>query len=291
MQCVHGEPRYRVAHLASATATPSGRVGRVTHPFLQGPRPRAFAHRGWHSGDLQGLENSMSAFRRAVDRGYRYVETDVHATADGVVVMHHDPHLDRTTDGRGSIRRLPWSAVRTARIAGREQVCRFDDVLEELPDAAFNVDVKADQAVGPVLDVLRRHRAWGRVCLASFDDRRLGRLRRGGGSQLLTSMGPRSVAALWAASRPGGAPVRRWVAGGVAQVPPVHGRLRVIDPRFVRAAHRWGWEVHAWTVDDLDEMRRLLDLGVDGLVTDRPAQLSEVLRERAEAPRGSADPV
>ena len=65
----------------------------------------------------------------------------------------------------------------------------------------------------------------------------------------------------------------------------------MIDPRFVRAAHRWGWEVHAWTVDDVDEMRALLDLGVDGLVTDRPAQLSEVLRERVGSPRGSVDPV
>lgn len=255
----------------------------MTHPFLQGPRPRAFAHRGWHSGDLDGMENSLSAFRRAVDEGYRYIETDVHATADGVVVMHHDEHLDRTTDGRGAIRRLPFSAVGSARIAGREPVCRFDEALEELPEALFNVDVKAEEAVEPVLEVLRRQRAWDRVCLASFDDGRLRRLRRGGGPQLLTSMGPRSVAALWAASRPGGSWLRRAVGGQAAQVPPVHGRIRVVDRRFVRTAHRWGWEVHAWTVDDADEMHRLLDLGVDGLVTDRPAVLRDVLDERAAA--------
>lgn len=235
----------------------------------------------------------MSAFRRAVEEGYRYVETDVHATADGVVVMHHDPHLDRTTDGRGAIRRLPWSAVGTARIAGREPVCRFDEALEELPEAAFNVDVKAESAVGPILEVLRRHRAWDRVCLASFDERRLRTLRREGGPRLLTSMGPRSVATLWASSRPGGALLRRWVGGDAAQVPPAHGRLRVVDDRFVRAAHSRGWEVHAWTVDDADEMRRLLDLGVDGLVTDRPARLRDVLRERGceMASQDGADPV
>lgn len=261
----------------------------MNHPFLQGPRPRAFAHRGWHSGDLDGMENSLSAFRRAVDEGFRYIETDVHATADGVVVMHHDEDLDRTTDGRGAIRRLPWSAVGSARIGGREPVCRFDEVLEELPEALLNVDVKAADAVGPVLEVLRRHRAWDRVCLASFDEKRLRRLRREAGPQLLTSMGPRSVAALWASSRPGGSFAQRWVDGSCAQVPPVQGWLQVVDPRFVAAAHRLGREVHVWTIDDVAEMHRLLDLGVDGLVTDRPAALRDVLAERA-APGESTAP-
>ena len=265
----------------------------MSHPFLQGPRPRAFAHRGWHSGDLDGMENSLSAFRRAVDEGFRHIETDVHATADGVVVMHHDEHLDRTTDGRGAIRRLPWSAVATARIGGREPVCRLDEALEQLPEALFNIDVKAEDAVGPVLEVLRRHQAWDRVCLASFDEKRLRTLRREAGPQLLTSMGPRSVAALWASSRPGGALLKRWADGSCAQVPPAHGRIQVVDARFVTAAHRLGREVHVWTVDDVAEMHRLLDLGVDGLVTDRPAALRDVLAERAAAAEvaGRADPV
>ncbi|GAA3359894.1 MULTISPECIES: glycerophosphodiester phosphodiesterase [Saccharopolyspora] len=252
----------------------------MTHPFLQGPWPRAFAHRGWHLGDLHDMENSLSALRRAVAEGYRYVETDVHATADGVVVLHHDPSLDRTTDGRGTIRRLPWSAVGSARIGGREPVARLDDVLEELPQALLNIDVKEDTAVRPVLEVVRRHDAWDRVCLASFDDRRLRELRRGGGEALLTSMGRRAVTTLWGASRYGGWGLRSRVDGAAAQVPPRRGRIQVVDPRFVRTAHRWGREVHAWTVDEPEQMRRLLDLGVDGLVTDRPDLLREVLGER-----------
>jgi glycerophosphoryl diester phosphodiesterase len=259
----------------------------MTHPFLRGPWPRAFAHRGWHTGDLRGMENSLSAFRRAADEGYRYVETDVHATADGVVVMHHDSHLDRTTDGRGAIHGLRWSAVGSALIAGREPVCRLDDLLEELPETCFNVDVKADSAVRPVLRVLRRHNAWDRVCLAAFDDRRLEMLRRHGDRRLLTSMGRRSVTALWAGSRFRARPLRALVRGSAAQVPPRQGRLRVIDSRFVRWAHRCGLEVHAWTIDDATEMTDLLDLGVDGLVTDRPEVLREVLQRRG---RWSTEP-
>lgn len=250
-----------------------------THPYLDGPHPRAYAHRGWHLDDLAGMENSLSGFRRAVAEGYRYLETDVHATSDGVVVVHHDSTLDRTTDLSGPVAALPWSAVGRAMIGGREKITRLDELLEELPDALFNIDVKADGAVEPVLAVLRRSGAMGRVCLASFSDARLARLRRLGGPRLLTSMGPRSAGALWLAGR---VPVAGLaVRGTVAQVPAAQGRLRVVDGRFVRAAHQRGVEVHVWTIDDEAEMTRLLDLGVDGLVTDRPDVLRDVLRARA----------
>ncbi|MGW1680037.1 glycerophosphodiester phosphodiesterase [Saccharopolyspora sp. NPDC002376] len=257
----------------------------MTHPFLLGPRPRAFAHRGWHLGELHDLENSLSAFRRAVEEGFHYIETDVHATADGVVVVNHDETLERTTDGRGTIRRLPWSAVRTARIGGREPVCSLDAALEELPDTFFNIDVKDDSAVEPVLRTLREHDAWDRVCLASFAEHRLTQLRRAAGPRLLTSTGKRSAGLLWLGSKWGGWPLRSLVVGSAAQVPQEFGSLSVIDRKFVRQAHRWGIEVHVWTVDDPAEMRQLLGIGVDGLVTDRPDVLNDVLRERFGDPR------
>ncbi len=250
----------------------------MTHPYLAGPRPRAFAHRGWHVGDLTGMENSLSSFRRAVQEGYRYIETDVHATSDGVVVVHHDHTLDRTTDGKGLVADLPWIEVSQARIGGRETITRLADVLEELPDTFFNIDVKSEGAVEPILGLLRKAKALQRVCLASFSDSRLARLRRGGGPELLTSMGPRSAGALWAAGRIPLAGLA--VRGQVAQVPVSQGRLRVVDRRFVQAAHRRDLEVHVWTIDDEADMRALLDLGVDGLVTDRPDVLREVLRSR-----------
>ncbi|GAB3686472.1 glycerophosphodiester phosphodiesterase [Saccharopolyspora tripterygii] len=261
----------------------------MTHPFLDGPWPRAFAHRGWHLGELAAMENSLSAFRAAADEGYRYVETDVHATGDGVVVVHHDASLERTTDRAGAIARLPFSEVSQAKIGGREPVASLDAALEEFPGLLFNVDVKADSAAGPVLRTLRRHNAWDRVCLASFDDRRLDLLRKVGGPRLLTSTGQRGVAALWAWSR---LPLlsrlpsvgsqrgeRGPIRGAAVQVPTRFKGLEVVDERFVALAHRWGVEVHVWTVDEPSEMRRLLDLGVDGLVTDRPDLLKALLRD------------
>ncbi|MFD4668256.1 glycerophosphodiester phosphodiesterase [Lentzea sp. NPDC058450] len=250
----------------------------MTHPYLAGPRPRAFAHRGWHVGDLAGMENSLSSFRRAVQEGYRYIETDVHATADGHVVVHHDHTLDRTTDAQGHVATLPWTEVARARIGGREPVARLADVLEELPGTFFNIDVKSEEAVQPIITLLRRTKALHRVCLASFSDNRLARLRKIAGPELLTSMGPRSAGALWAARRIplAGAAVR----GQVAQVPVSQGRLHIVDRRFVQAAHRRALEVHVWTIDDEADMRALLDLGVDGLVTDRPDVLREVLQSR-----------
>ncbi|MDQ3760903.1 MAG: glycerophosphodiester phosphodiesterase [Actinomycetota bacterium] len=257
----------------------------VRHPFLDGPFPRAFAHRGWHLGELAGMENSLAAFRRAAAEGYRYLETDVRVTRDGVVVVLHDATLDRTTDGSGEVAQLDWATVRTARVGGREPVCRLADLLEELPDSLFNIDVKADSAVAPILELLRCTRQWHRVCLASFSEARLQRLRTVAGPQLLTSMGTASVIALWLRSvlpLPFGPPI----CGELAQVPVRQYGLTVVDRPLVRYAHRRGLEVHAWTVDRAEEMAALLDLGVDGLITDRPDVLRDVLRARGFSPGG-----
>lgn len=261
------------------------------HPYLDGPFPRAFAHRGWHIGDLAGMENSLAAFRRAAAEGYRYLETDVQATRDGVVVVHHDATLDRTTDGSGVIGRLDWATVRTARVAGREPVCRLDELLEELPEALVNIDVKSDAAVLPVLEVLRRTDTWHRVCLASFSEARLQRLRREAGPRLLTSMGAMSAAALRVRSvlPAGTARFQRPIRGGLAQLPVRRHGITLVDRAVLRYAHRHGWEVHVWTVDRAQDMARLLDLGVDGLVTDRPEVLRDVLRARRAWPGAAAD--
>ena len=249
------------------------------HAFFGGPYPRAFVHRGWHYDDLSGMENSLPAFRRAVSEGYHYLETDVHATSDGVVVVHHDAVLDRTTDLSGPIARQPWQVVRTAKIGGREPVSRLEDVLEELPDAFFNIDVKAERAIGPLVETLRRTNSYRRVCVASFSESRLARVRRAAGDGLLTSMGTRAIARLWASGR---LPVLRGGRGNqrIAQVPVRQGRLTIVDKRLIAAAARRGIEVHVWTIDEPDQMHELIDLGVDGIMTDRPGVLRDVLRER-----------
>jgi len=243
-------------------------------PFLDHPGPIPFAHRGG-AGDWP--ENTMPAFEGAVALGYRYVETDVHVTADGVLVAFHDDRLDRVTDRTGLIRELPWAEVRRARVEGREPIPLLEDLLGTWPELRVNIDPKHDTAVDPLVDVIRRTGSIDRVCVGSFSDRRLGRISAMLGPRLCTSLGPKGVARLRAASF--GLPAGRLPAR-CAQVPPGTGRVPLVDERFVRAAHHRGLQVHVWTIDDEAEMHRLLDLGVDGIMTDRPAVLRGVLEAR-----------
>ncbi|GAA4987279.1 glycerophosphodiester phosphodiesterase [Kitasatospora paranensis] len=249
------------------------------HPFLDQPGPLAFAHRG---GDLGHPENSFAAFAAAVALGYRYLETDVHATRDGVLVAFHDSRLDRVTDRTGAVADLTWETVGRARIGGTEPVPLLEDLLDAFPGARFNVDVKAAPAVGPLVEAIRRTNAWDRVCVGGFSDSRLAAVRAGAGSRLATSLGPREVARLRLLSLAG--PVlsgrRAAFAGVCAQVPERHRGVRVVDRAFVRAAHRLGLQVHVWTVDDPARIRALLDLGVDGIMADRIDVLRDVLAER-----------
>ena len=249
----------------------------AAHPFLDWPGPLAFAHRG---GASEAPENTMPAFAHAVGLGYRYLETDVHVTADGVLVAFHDDRLDRVTDRTGVIGELPWSEVQHARVDGREPIPLLEDLLGAWPDVRVNIDPKHDAAAEPLADVILRAGATDRVCVAAFSDRRTERVKARVGPALCTGMGPRQVAQLVAASR--GMPGGKRLRAPCAQVPPHQGRLPLVTDRFVSTAHRLGVQVHVWTIDDREEMARLLDLGVDGIMTDRPNVLKELLVERGE---------
>jgi len=220
----------------------------------------------------------MAAFEAAVRLGYRYLETDAHATADGVLVAFHDDTLDRVTDWRGRISDLPWAEVARARTPGDHGVPKLEELLDAWPDMRINIDPKTDQAAALLPDLLRRTGAIDRVCVGSFSDARTARVRVAVGPRLCTSMGPGAVARLRFQSW--GAPTGNRFVEGCAQVPTHWRGIRVVDRRFVATAHRLGLQVHVWTINDEDEMRQLLDLGVDGLMTDRPAVLRRVLEER-----------
>ncbi|MDQ6783534.1 MAG: glycerophosphodiester phosphodiesterase [Actinomycetota bacterium] len=247
--------------------------------FLESPAPIALAHRG---GAQENPENTWAAFSHAVEHlDYRYIETDVHATADGVVAVIHDPGLARTTDRAGAIAELTWSEVARARIADDQAVPRLDEVLAAWPNTRWNIDAKHDAVVGPLLEVVRRAGAVERVCITAFSDRRLRRIRRAAGPTLCTAMGPAAIASLRAASFARSVvPATSWRAAGAAQVPLAQGRLSIVDPRFIAAAHRGDLAVHAWTINDAATMERLVDLGVDGIMTDQPTLLRTVLDRR-----------
>lgn len=244
-------------------------------PFLDWPGPIAFAHRG---GAGEVPENTMPAFAHAVALGFRYVETDVHATSDGVLVAFHDDRLERVTNGVGMIGDLPWSVVSQARVGGSEPIPLLEDLLGSWPDLRVNIDPKDDRAVDPLAEVLLRTAATDRVCVGAFSDRRIARVAARVGGPLCTSMGPRQVARLIAAGR--GLPAGGAITAPCAQVPAAQGRVRIVTERFVETAHRLGVQVHVWTIDDEQEMAALLDLGVDGLMTDRPQVLRRLLEAR-----------
>jgi glycerophosphoryl diester phosphodiesterase len=243
--------------------------------YLDHPGPIAFAHRG---GACDWPENTMRAFANAVSLGYRYVETDVHVTADGAVVAFHDDSLERVTDRQGRIADLEWETVRAARVDG-EPIPLLEDLLGTWPELRVNIDVKHDAAVRPLLTVIDRMEAHDRVCVASFSDRRLVGVRRLCGGRICTAAGPRTVARLRIA---GYGPPSGPIAAACVQVPLTYGRVPLVDTRFVAAAHARDLPVHVWTIDEAPEMERLLDLGVDGIMTDRPEVLKEVLQRRGQ---------
>lgn len=214
----------------------------------------------------------MAAFGRAVDLGYRYLETDVRATRDGQAVIFHDATLQRVTDGRGRLDGHTREQLRTVRVRGREPIPLLTDLLDAWPDARFNLDVKCDAAVGPTVDAIRRTGALPRVCIGSFSARRLRAVRAALGPALCTSLAPRDALAVRYGRPPG--------AGDCTQVPPRLGIAPLVDRRYLDHAHRLRLPVHVWTINRADEMHRLLDLGVDGIMTDRADLLRDVLRSR-----------
>jgi len=242
------------------------------------------AHRGFSPS---GAENSMAAFRAAVDLGYRYLEADVHTTADGVLLLFHDETLDRVTDGSGRISELSAETVAQARIAGVEPIPLLAELVAEFPEVRLNLDVKDWNSVATLAAAIEQFGLHDRVLIASFSDRRrravLRRLSRPAASSagmasnaLFVLLGPLLPSAM----------LRRVALRDVhaLQVPVRYGAVPVVTAGFVRRAHRHGLHVHVWTINEPAEMHRLLDLGVDGIVTDRADLLKMVLQERGQWP-------
>lgn len=242
--------------------------------FLNGPLPIPFAHRG---GTARGHQNSMNAFQYCVDLGYRYLETDVHLSADGVVVASHDGTLERAAGAPGRIRDLTWEQLRAINIDGVAVIPRLDDILDAWPHVYLNIDAKAPGVVEPLAEIVVRRGVANRVCLTSFFDARIARLRALVGGLAVTGIGRRGVALLRAASYAGRPGALLQVPGQCVQVPlTVRGR-RLVDERFVDLVHSLGKQLHVWTIDDPDEMSRVITMNVDGIMTNRPRILKQVL--------------
>jgi len=258
--------------------------------YFSRPRPRLFGHRG-----AAGVapENTLPSFERAVRDGAGYLELDVHATRDGVVVVIHDPTLERTTDGAGAVRELTFEELRR-----HDAGCRFEsdgaypfrgrgirvpaleELLDAFPDVPLNIEIKQTEPAieSRVVALLERKRALARTLLAAEEDAIMRRV-RAHAPEAATSASygeahdffERCFAARFA----GYAPVAR-----ALQIPARIGEVELVTAATVAAAHRHGIEMHVWTVNEEREMERLLDLGVDGVMSDFPERLVAVARRR-----------
>lgn len=251
--------------------------------------PVPIAHRG---SRLLWPENTIEALAGAVELGYRHLEIDLHLTSDGVPVCIHDPTVDRTTDGTGPVSSYPMDRLQRLDAGYRHaspdgyqhrgqgvRVPTLEEVFEAFTGLAFVLDLKTDGLEGPVSGLLDRFGLHHQVIAGGFNDRRLEDFRRRTGGMVATSTGPALTRRWLIASRFG------WGGGGEAdaiQVPVQRRGVRVVDERLVDMAHRHGLQVHVWTVNQPDEMARLLDMAVDGVITDRPDLLKELLMERGQ---------
>jgi glycerophosphoryl diester phosphodiesterase len=266
----------------SVVGQPAGPLATAGDPpphelrYGTGDGPLALAHRG---GGGLAPENTMAAFTKSHALGFRYLETDVRQTADGVCALFHDAQTRRLTGRAGRLDSLPWAVVRRLRVQGREPVARLEELLTAFPDTQVALDVKDPQAIGRMAAIVRQLRARERVCFTGTADHWLAVVRAVVGPAATTAMGWQSTARLVASARLGVQPRR------IARAPFVHVPLRlngipVYLDRVVAIADELGARVVVWTVNDPPTMARLLDAGVAGLVTDRPDLLREVLLAR-----------
>ncbi|MCI0470388.1 MAG: glycerophosphodiester phosphodiesterase [Candidatus Aminicenantes bacterium] len=244
--------------------------------FLSHEHPLRFAHRG---STILWPENTLTAFQGVVDHGGIYIETDLHATKDGVIVLFHDDSLERTTDGRGLIEDWYWNDLRRLDAAfyfkpeegypfrnrGVSIPC-LEEVLKTFPRVMLNLDLKQAGIESLVADFITRHGYEERVLIASFKDRRVRKCRSLLKNRTASSAGTWEAALSWAYSRIGKSYP---LTADVLQVPVRRGGIAIVDKKFLKAAHSQGLQVHTWTIDEPGQMRRLIELGVDGIITNR----------------------
>lgn len=248
-------------------------------PYFAPPRPRVLAHRGLA---VNAPENTLLAFAHALALGVDHLETDVHVSRDGVAMIAHDPDLDRVAGHEAKVHELHATELARIDLGAGQSMPTLAEALDAFPDARFNIDLKAAGAVAPTVDVIRAARAEQRVLLTSFSEsRRRAALRLLPGVATSAS-GPRFVAALLSAVI-GARPLLRSALDGLhaVQIPERALGLRTTTPSRIRAFQSAGVEVHVWTINETSDMERLLDAGVDGIVTDRADRAVEIIARRA----------
>lgn len=243
----------------------------MTWPFLPPKTPFGMAHRG---GRGAAPENTQAAFAHAVELGYKHVETDVHLTSDGEVVAFHDVDLERVAGVDGDIAEHTWDEIAEIELEDGHRIPRMEELLVAFPDTRFNIDPKADEVVEPLADLLFRLDAVSRVCIGSFSESRISRMRTLLGPDLCTSPGPKGMARVMLATL-------FWPKAdlpyGCLQIPTRYKGVPLDHPWLISRLHSLGLQVHYWTINDRAEMERLIEAGADGLISDEVDLLKDVL--------------
>lgn len=246
--------------------------------FAERRGPVPIAHRG---GLEEGPENTMEAFEAARRLGFEVMETDIHATRDQQLVAFHDDDLERVAGRPGRIQELTWAEISTITLPKGRKIPRLDTLLTAWPDLSFNIDPKSDAAAWLLPETLAKTEfPLSRLCIGSFSDKRIQRLRGKLGPELRASLGPQGVARFLL--RTLHLPIAPKTRYSCLQVPVRYNGIPVVTPRLMRYANRLNKRVHVWTVNDPVEMHRLLDMGVAGLITDYPSVLKSVLIQRGD---------
>lgn len=244
------------------------------HAFFQDYDFYGFVHRG---GDEATTENTLEAFQYSSDLGFIFMETDVQFTNDGEVVVFHDRDLKRIAGIEKKISELSINEIKSIDLINGGKIPTLNELLYSFKDLRFNIDIKVDAAVERSVEIIKSHGALNRTCLAAFSSKRVDHIRNLAGKDACTSMGQLEVSKLIMQSY--GFPFKKQ-SGMCAQVPVTQWGLPVVTKRFIKEAHAQEKLVHVWTIDEPKEMFSLIDMGVDGLMTDKPSVLKKVMTEK-----------
>tara|TARA_Y100000768_G_scaffold102224_1_gene74687 strand:- start:3770 stop:4513 length:744 start_codon:yes stop_codon:yes gene_type:complete len=240
------------------------------HPYLNVPGVAISAHRG---GSLEAPENTIESFDYSIKIGSSYIETDVQLSSNGIPYIFHDDDLERLFHRNINFNSLHSSEIDKLMLFEKYKIPTLESTLNRFPNTFFQIDLKTDEVVLPALEIIKKTNSFDRICIASFSSKRLKKVRELY-PQICLSMGPNEVMKLLLASY---GLYRKKVPGNCLQIPIYQYGIKLVTKRFIQFIHSIGLKIHVWTINDEETMLKLIDLGVDGIITDRPKILKNII--------------
>ncbi len=240
------------------------------HPYLNQPGISISAHRG---GSIEAPENTLESFKYAIDLGSAYIETDVQLSSDGITYIFHDDNLKRLLGQDVTFSSLHSNMIDKLKLFNSYNIPRLETALYEFPDTLFQIDVKTDEVTLPAMKIIEKCNSLDRVCMASFSSDRLKKINNLY-PEVCLSMGPNEIFKLLLSSY---GLYKKKIRGNCLQIPIYQYGIKLATKRFVKYVQNLGLKIHVWTINDEDTMQELINIGVDGIITDRPKLLKDVL--------------